>query len=150
MELRIGSPALPFAALHVLLQCVDIVATGAAIGAGRLRLLAGTGRARERRAGRFGGSFSFPKEVAPVLNGTSNWLPTAFATPKGLPAWEPVPSGAALPAGKGEGELKASQPISSPASSKWAHFWLDSARTRKAMHPATNLLQETTRSPNRS
>jgi hypothetical protein len=71
MGLRIGSPALPFAALHVLLRCVDVVATGAAVGAGRLRLLA--------RAVlgvlRFGGSFSFPKEVAPILNGSSNWLP---------------------------------------------------------------------------
>lgn len=64
-----------FVALNVLLQCVGVVAIGAAIGAGRLRLLADTGRARERRAGRFGGSFSFPKEVAPILNGTSNWLP---------------------------------------------------------------------------
>ena len=59
-----------FIALNVLLQCVGVVAIGAAIGAGAGRLLA-----RERRAGRFGGSFSFPKEVAPVLNGTSNWLP---------------------------------------------------------------------------
>ena len=64
-----------FVALNVLLQCVGVVAIGAAIGAGRLRLLADTGRARERRAGRFGGSFSFPKEVAPILNGSSNWLP---------------------------------------------------------------------------
>ena len=59
-----------FVALNVLLQCVGVVAIGAAIGAGAGRLLA-----RERRAGRFGGSFSFPKEVAPILNGTSNWLP---------------------------------------------------------------------------
>jgi hypothetical protein len=80
MELRIGSPALPFAALHVLLQCVDIVAIGAAICAEAACACCSwhgpcVHRVRERRAGNFGGSFSFPKEVAPVLNGTSNCPP---------------------------------------------------------------------------
>ena len=41
-----------FIALNVLLQCVGVVAIGAAICAGRLL-------ARERCAGRFGGSFGF-------------------------------------------------------------------------------------------